>query len=74
MVASVPGSAPRLMRGLSRACAGLNFLVMIIVAPLVATLIQLAISRSREHEADHTGAGITGNPMDLERAIDKLDK
>src|ERR1700744_1388081 len=40
---------------------GLGALLMIILAPLAATLIQLAISRSREYEADATGAKATGN-------------
>jgi len=52
----------------------LSMLAMMILAPLAATVIQLAISRSREYEADHTGADITGNPMGLARALDKIDQ
>jgi heat shock protein HtpX len=48
-------------------------LLMIFVAPIAATLIQLAISRSREYAADETGARIVGNPESLARALEKLE-
>src|SRR5689334_3258909 len=48
-------------------------LLMIILAPLAALLIQLWVSRTREYEADATGAGITHNPQALARALQKLD-
>lgn len=52
---------------------GLGALFMIILAPIAASLIQLAISRSREYEADATGAHVTGNPYALASALQKLD-
>lgn len=52
----------------------LSALAMMIVAPLAALLIQLAISRSREYQADATATDITGNPQGLARALDKIDK
>lgn len=61
-------------RGDDRRGGAISALAMMILAPLAATLIQLAISRSREYEADHTGAEITGNPMALARALDKIDQ
>jgi len=51
---------------------GLELLVMAILAPLGAMLVQMAVSRSREYLADETGARFCGRPEALARALEKI--
>ncbi|MGE0681154.1 MAG: zinc metalloprotease HtpX [Candidatus Binatia bacterium] len=53
--------------------SGSGGLLMMFVAPMLATLIQLGISRAREYMADETGAQISGDPEALARALEKLE-
>ena len=57
----------------SRGGGGFGALLMLILAPIAAMLIQLMISRSREYQADESGAHYTGNPYALASALAKLD-
>jgi heat shock protein HtpX len=51
---------------------GIGLLVMSIIAPIGAMIIQMAISRSREYQADATGAQLAGNSAGLADALEKL--
>ncbi len=60
-------------RGRDRNGGAIGLLTMSIVAPIAALVIQLAISRSREYAADRGGAEISGKPLALASALEKLD-
>ncbi len=53
---------------------GIGALVVALLAPMAAMIVQFAISRSREYEADRGGAEISGNPLSLAAALAKIDR
>ena len=58
--------------GRRRNDGGIGAILMLLLAPLAAMLIQLWVSRTREYEADATGAHLTGNPYALASALEKI--
>ena len=71
-VVAAVASAIMMLANMARGAIGL--IVMAIVAPLAAMLIQLAISRSREYSADESGAKLSGSANGLAAALRKLDQ
>ncbi len=63
--------SPRDQNGQSNPIAGI---LIMLLAPLAASVVQMAISRSREYEADRVGAAIAGDPRALARALEKIEQ
>lgn len=71
-VAQMAGWAMMFGRGRDDDDGGIQALLLLILAPIAATLLQLAISRSREFHADKGGSEISGAPLALASALGKL--
>jgi heat shock protein HtpX len=80
MVATVAGAISMLanfgmfFRGNDNRGNALATILAVIVAPLAAMIVQMAISRTREYGADRAGAEISGNPMALASALAKISR
>ena len=57
----------------SRSANPLVFILMAILAPLAALIVQMSISRTREYAADAGSAALTGNPTALAKALKKIE-
>lgn len=73
-IAHMAGWAAMFGRGNDRGGSGLGGLILIILSPIIAMLLQMAVSRSREYMADSGGAKISGNPMALATALEKISR
>jgi heat shock protein HtpX len=62
------------MGGSDRDSNPLVALVVLITAPIAAMMLQAAISRTREYEADRVGADISGQPQQLASALQRIEK
>ena len=65
--------APRRGSGRNNASVAIASLLILLLAPLAATLVRLAISRTREYAADAAGAAITGRPLWLADALARIE-
>jgi len=73
-IAHMAGWAMMFGRSDDREGGGIGGLVLLILSPILAMLIQMAISRSREFAADKSGAEISGNPLGLASALQKISR
>lgn len=73
-IAQMAGWAMMFGRSDDREGGGFGGLVLLILSPIMAMLLQMAISRSREFSADRGGAEITGNPLGLASALTKISR